>query len=146
MSRAPETTEEHNVAVAKRLMDAFNAGDLDASLALLKEEAHPDFVWKPAIAILDGGEYRGADGMRAYDEDFRASFQAQSFEPEFSRAIGTDTVLILGRLHGTGQQSGASVSGERGIVLRFRERKLASMASYPSHAEAIRVAEEETAA
>jgi ketosteroid isomerase-like protein len=131
------TLAQRQIEVTQRATEAFNAGDLD----FLAQAVTSDFVWRPAIGTLESREYRGIDAMRHYWRDLGESFDETRFETAECRTVAADTVVILGRLHATGHSSGAAVSGERGIVARFRGERIASMTSYPSWTETIRIAQ-----
>ena len=131
-----------HVDMARRGNEMFNARDFRR----LAEIAHPDVVWRPAMGTLESRQYHGLDGMRRYQDDLGAGFRDLGFEIESLHEIGSDTVLMVGRLHGTGSSSGVTVSGERGVVIRFRDDKITSIESFPSVAHAREVAQEGAAA
>ena len=118
--------------IARRGIELFNARDVER----IAEIAHPDLVWRPAMGTLEGREYHGLDGIAQYRQDLDAGFRDIGFEIEAVEPIGSDTVLVIGRLYGTGFSSGVSVSGERGVVIRFRDDKITSIESFPFVARA----------
>jgi ketosteroid isomerase-like protein len=132
------TGANRHAELARRGVEMFNGRDFGH----LSEIAHDDVVWRPALGQLEDREYRGLEGFVEYTRDIGASFQDERFEIESIRPVGDDAVIVFGRLHGTGARSGVAVSGERGVVIRFRDGKIAAMESFPSAAEALHAVEE----
>jgi hypothetical protein len=62
------------VAVAKRVIDAYNRRDVDG---LFAELATPDFEYYPAItrALDGGGGYRGREGVDRFAADTRENWE-----------------------------------------------------------------------
>jgi hypothetical protein len=91
------------VDVAKRVVDAYNRRDVDG---LFAELATPDFEYYPAVTrALEGGGYRGREGLERFDADTRENWEELQSLPEEFRDLG-DRVLVLGRLKGRGKGSG----------------------------------------
>ena len=92
-------TERPRTDIAQRLFDAFNARDLDGTLALL----HPDVVFEPVSgAVLNDGEpYRGHEGMRRYFADVQDHWSELIVNPVHVRAAG-NAVVALGHVSGAG--------------------------------------------
>ena len=125
------------VDVAKRLVDAYNRRDVDG---LFAELVTPDFVWYPGmVRALDGGGYRGREGVELFAVDTRESWEElQNIAEEF-RDLG-DRVLVLGRLRGRGKASGASVDQPYIAVLDFSGERVCRSEVYYDHAEGLRAA------
>jgi len=61
------------VDVAKRVVDAYNRRDVDR---LFAELATPDFEYYPGIVrALDGGSYRGREGVERFAVDTRENWE-----------------------------------------------------------------------
>ena len=124
---------EGNVAVVRRVYQAFNAGDTETLVSL----AAPEFVIHASEAT-DGAEHHGpgafAEIQRAIDNRWRDL----RLEPlEFYEA--GDKVLVLGTLVAKSRENEglASITGH---VWTLREGKLTAMKAYLSSEEAIREA------
>ena len=90
------------VDVAKRVVDAYNRRDVDG---LFAELATPDFEWYPAIArALDGGGYRGREGVERFAADTEENWAEFQIIPEEFRDLG-DRVLVLGRIKDAGREA-----------------------------------------
>ena len=123
--------------VAKRVVDAYNRRDVDG---LLAELATPDFEYYPGIVMaLDGGGYRGREGVEKFAADTRENWEElQSLSEEF-RDLG-DRVLVLGRMKGRGKGSGVPVDSPHVIILDFRGDRIWRSRVYLDRAEGLRVA------
>src|SRR5205823_3310709 len=103
--------------VAKRVVDAYNRRDVDG---LFAELATPDFEWYPGIVrALDGGGYRGREGIARFAVDTEETWAELQIIPEEFRDLG-DRVLVLGRIKGRGRGSGTPVDAPQAIILDFR--------------------------
>jgi ketosteroid isomerase-like protein len=118
-------------------MDAYNRRDVDG---LFAELATPDFEYYPAVVkALDGGGYRGREGVERFKVDTSENWEElQSFPEEF-RDLG-DRVLVLGRLKGRGKASGAPVDEPQAVILDFRGDRIWRSRVWLDHAEGLREA------
>lgn len=94
-----------NVALFRRVSDAYNRRDVDAFLEL----AHPEVEWHPAFQVLLGGEaavYRRHDGMRQRFREVDEALSAIDAEWVEVRDLG-ERIVATGRLHIRGRESGA---------------------------------------
>jgi ketosteroid isomerase-like protein len=124
---------QENVEVVRRLLDAFNARDLDRFARLTTE----DFEWSPSMVAIDGEVLLGREGIETYFgrmidawDEFRVA------DGEF-RDLG-DRVLWRGRLDGRGRISGALVSAPLDILYGLRDGQVSSMRSFLDHTEALK--------
>ncbi|HME04466.1 MAG TPA: nuclear transport factor 2 family protein [Solirubrobacteraceae bacterium] len=125
------------VDVAKRVVDAYNRRDVDA---LFAELATPDFEYYPGIVrALDGGGYRGREGVEKFAADTRENWEELQSLPEEFRDLG-DRVLVLGRMKGRGKGSGVPVESPYATILDFRGDRIWRSRVYLDRAEGLRVA------
>ncbi len=126
---------QQNVEIAKRATDAYNRRDLEL---FFDELVTPDFEWFPALTrALDGGGYRGREGVERFLADTRESWEElQVFAEEF-RDLG-DQVLLLGRMRGRGRGSGAEVDAPIANVIDFRDGRMWRTRVYFDCAEALK--------
>ena len=126
---------QQNVAVAKRVIDAYNERALD----LLSELVTPDFEFFPAmLREVEGRSYRGRDGMAEYFEEAAETWEHTKVVAEEIRDLG-DRVLALGRLFGRGRGSGIEVDMPQGSLSELRGTRM-SRTRATSHAEALEAA------
>ena len=125
------------VDVAKRVVDAYNRRDVDG---LFAELATPDFEYYPGIVrALDGGGYRGREGVEKFAVDTRENWEDLQSHPEEFRDLG-DRVLVLGRMKGRGKGSGVPVDSPYVTILDFRGDRIWRSRVYLDRAEGLRVA------
>ena len=124
---------QENVEIVRRLLDAFNARDLDRFAGLTTQ----DFEWSPSMVAIEGEVFLGREGIETYFgrmidawDEFRVA------DGEF-RDLG-DRVLWRGRLDGRGRISGAPVSAPLDILYGLRDGQVSSMRSFLDHAEALK--------
>jgi ketosteroid isomerase-like protein len=124
-----------NVAIAKRIYEARNRGDIDAVLA----ECDPDVTWRPHLATLGTRPISGHDEVRAYMVSLREDWQSFRHEPEEFFDAG-DTVVAFLQTYARGRGSGVEVEVAVAHVLSFEGGKCLGYVSYHDRAEALRVA------
>lgn len=108
---------EENVALTRRIIEAFNARDIEAYIAL----CDPNMEWHSTFAAVGGGVYRGRDELRRWHEDLEETWGEEiRIEPEAFFDLGEYT-LMFAVLHGRGQQSGADVAMPYAAVARWRD-------------------------
>jgi ketosteroid isomerase-like protein len=122
-----------NVEVIRRVVDAFNARDLDRLL----EDLQPDVELHPLRAQLEGKAYRGHEGIREMLADFDEDWEYVQLRPEEFRDAG-DTVVVLGRLGARGRTSGVDLDVPMGFVWKLRDGKGAYAETFSEPADALR--------
>ena len=126
---------EENIEVARRATDAFNRRDVEE----LVEVSHPDSEWLPFRAQVEGGVYRGHDGIRQFVVDMEEDWSRFQVEPVELIDLG-DRVLLIGRVHAVARGSGVTVENEAGFVMDFRGGQVVRLVSYSDPDEARREA------
>jgi uncharacterized protein (TIGR02246 family) len=92
---APASTQQQLAAAMAQSAAAWNRGDLDAFLAVYKDDAHTAFM---APTITYGLPDIKARYARTYFKDGKPKAQLSYDDLKF-RALGTDYVLMTGRWH-----------------------------------------------
>ena len=107
-----------SVEVVAGFYEAFNRGDIDATLEFL----HPRFEWRPAFgrALMGHNVYLGRDGFRSYYRDIGEAFSEYHVEPRYIERIDADIVIVHGSTSGTGRTSCAKLA--RTFVMRYELR------------------------
>jgi len=130
---------QENVETVRRVLEAWNADDLDAFLA----ELDPEVEWHPSIEpALEGGEtaYRGLDGARKAWDDYRGgAWERLTAQIQEIRDLG-ESVLVLGHLDVTGRTTGIGFHEELGQLISFRGGKSVRSRDFLSHAETLEAA------
>ena len=125
-----------NVAIAERIYDARNRGDVDAVLA----DCDPEVTWHPHLATLGGNPICGHDGVREYMASLQEDWIGFRHEPEEFIDAGEDTVVALLHTYARGRESGADVEVPVAHVLTFKQGKCMGYVSYHDRAKALRLA------
>lgn len=126
---------QENVAVARRLLSAFNRGDRAAWLALLDEE----YELVPVAEWPDPPAIRGPEDAWRFYADVAHTLSLGHAQIEFVDA-GGDKVLGHQRHEAHGRTSGANVEIQLWIVMTCREGKVLRDEWYTDRAEALEAA------
>ncbi len=125
-----------NVELVQRGYALFNAGDIDAWLALF----HGDIELKVS-GVFPGFDplYRGHDGLRRFCETLLEAWESFRADPVevVDRGEYVGVVLALGA---KGAGSGAEVDVKFNHAFRFREGLIDRWASYPTLDQALEAA------
>ena len=127
---------EAKVDIARRGIDAFNRGDVEA----LVPDTTEDVELFPALAgAVEGGGFHGRAGIEAYFQITAETWDEFRILAEDFYDLG-DRVLIVGRIWGRGKGSRVPVEAPNAIVMDFRGTKVWRIHSYFDQAEAQDVA------
>jgi ketosteroid isomerase-like protein len=108
-----------NVEIARRLMRAFNEGDVEAIVA----ECDPDVEWEEqAIPGVDR-VFRGHDGVRRWADLLGQGLSSLDVQEE-ALMEADDSVIASVRVEGEGTSSGVKVEMHVHLVATFRDGKL----------------------
>jgi ketosteroid isomerase-like protein len=124
-----------NVEIVRRLVEAFNARDLEAMFAVL----HPQAALHPLRAQLEGKAYVGHEGLRELLADFDQDWEYVQMDPEDFRGAD-DRVVVLGRLRARARTSGMDLDVPMGFVWTLREGLVVHGRTFSDPADAIRAA------
>src|SRR5436309_1889227 len=117
-----------NVEFVGSLLAGVADLDRQALLAALPElitqVADPDIEWVEEPQNVDGRVYHGYDGVRQSIERWLDQWDGFGYEAERFVDCGDD-VLVVGREHGRGMTSGASVTSRHYSVWTIRAGKIA---------------------
>ncbi len=127
---------EQNVELARRAIDAFQAGDVESFLALMD----PDVEVFSDPELPNSGTFRGHEGYMRWTmewldawDDFR--IEAQEFEP-----VGDRHVLIAVLQRGRGKGSGVEVEMRAWYMAEFRDGAAVRMHLYSTREQAFEAA------
>ena len=124
-----------NVEVFGRLLDAFNARNLDGFL----DECDPEIELHSRFTAV-GGVYRGEMGLRRWHADLGDAWDYLQLQLDRVIDVDDDTILVLMTLTGKGRGSGVEIRQEIAHLDTFRAGKVARIVTYTDRAEAFAAA------
>ena len=108
-----------NEQVVQELFDAFRHGDVDGVLA----RCDPGVEFSSLLSKVEGGTYRGHDGIRRFFADQRQAWERWEPSPDELEVAG-DMALVVGKTALRGRGSGAEVEVDWAYVMRLRAGKV----------------------
>jgi ketosteroid isomerase-like protein len=126
---------ERNVELMRRMVEAYNARDVDAFIACCE----PGAEFRPLLSATVGGSvYHGHEGLRQWFRDLAHAWGDEiRAEPETYFDLGEHT-LSFNTFRGRGRQSGAEVAMPVTLVARWRNDLLVYIKGYAHRQEALR--------
>jgi ketosteroid isomerase-like protein len=114
--------------------ERFAARDLEGLVALYDPEVE---LLPSTSALVEGGSYRGLDGVRRYFANMLDLYEIYRLELDDVReAVGC--VVALGRWHALGRGSGIDLETAIGWVVRLRGERILGVLSFREPADALR--------
>jgi ketosteroid isomerase-like protein len=126
---------EDNVEIVRRVFEALRESDVGAFVRYF----HPDAEMLLPRNVLEGGSYRGHDGVRQAIADALETWEAFRIEISEIRTVG-DQAVALGRTVNVGKGDAPTVEYESAYLIKLRDGKIAFWRPYQSHREALQVA------
>jgi ketosteroid isomerase-like protein len=118
----------------RRAWGAASRGDEEGMLS----EFHPEIVAIPFGAEMEGKAYRGHDGvMTWWRDEIKASWNYFEVLPQQFQRVGK-RILVTGRWHARGQESGVELDIPASWVIEVRDGKIVFWQTYTDHARARR--------
>lgn len=127
---------EANVALIRGIYDGFAAGDVRAVLGAMK----PDIVWNEAenFPYSDGNPYVGPEAI-AEGVFGRCIGEWDGFRVAIDEILDAgDTIVALGRYHGTCKATGKALNAQLAHVWRIEDGKAAAFQQYTDTLQAVR--------
>jgi ketosteroid isomerase-like protein len=121
-----------HIEIVRAAIEAFNRRDGEAFGALLASDA--EIV--PVRAALDGTVFRGPDAAAQYCAAVDDTWDELRWEVEDVRDGGA-WVLALGRIRGSGRDSGAAIDARAAWIARFEEDLILNFQTYADRTEAL---------
>jgi ketosteroid isomerase-like protein len=118
--------------VVRRAWAASSRADYEG----FRRELDPEIVAIPFGAAMEGKSYRGPDAIIGWlrDEIF-ATWEVFEVLPERFERVG-DRLLVTGRWHALGAESGVELNIPATWVIEVRDGKIAYWQTYTDHAQA----------
>lgn len=126
-----------NVAIIRKLYDAFAAGDVPGVLGAMS----PSIVWSEAenFPYADGNPYVGPEAV-ANGVFMRCGTEWDGFTVTIDEILDAgETILALGRYSGVYKTTGKAMNAQLAHVWRIKDGKIAQFQQYTDTAQAQRV-------
>jgi ketosteroid isomerase-like protein len=124
---------EKNIELGRRLLEAFNARDGEALIALFDPQAE---VHSRLAGLGEVTSYRAHDGVRSWQTDLDEAWSEIRIEPEAHFDLG-EQILTFYVLRGRGRQSGVETSMWFASVARWRHGLCVSLKIHRDREEAL---------
>ena len=128
---------QENVEVVRKVIEAFNRGDLDAWLVYWTDDI--DLRVAPGLPD-DHGPINGKDALRAFLQGWLDTFDEFRIEPIELIDAGKDNVVVFMRLSGRAKLSGVETDLTYAELDTFRDGKIARARQYWTRDEALEAA------
>jgi len=128
---------QQNVDLVRAIYGAFAAGDVPGVISRMS----PDIVWTEAenFPYADNNPYRGPDSILG-GVFSRLAGEWDGFNAHPAEFLDSgDTVIVLGRYHGTYKATGRALDAQFAHVWRVAEGKAAAFQQYTDTLQAARV-------
>ena len=130
---------QENVEIVRRLtsrgLKAMRERDVEAWI----ECFHPEAEMLMPRNLLEGGNYKGHDGLRQAFEDAFKTWDDLRVEVEDIRPLD-DGALLLGHSVNVGKGNAPTIEFQSAFLIKLRDGKVSYCRPYQSHAEALEAA------
>ena len=128
---------DEDFELIRRAWDAASRRDE----AGFRADLHPEVEAVPFGAALEGKRYRGPDECWAWlRDDILGNWEFFEVIPEDFRRVG-DKILVTGRWHARGKESGVELDIAATWVVEVRDGKVAYWQTYTDRSQALRDAD-----
>src|SRR5438128_2516528 len=124
-------TEEENLELARQAYRVLTRGDVEALLEL----CDPDVEFVSRVTDVEGGAYRGVDGVREWFARMFDVFPSIEFEILEVVANADDVIVLRNRLTARARGSGMKIDQSWFQAVRGRAGKLVWWGSYGTREE-----------
>ena len=128
---------QENVEIVRRSTDAYNRRDLDGILESWAQDAMLD--WSNARSF-DAGVYRGHGEIRAFMEEFFASWDEVRIEIVYGPVEVEDGVVIAENVTYMRGRDGIEVQARSAWLITIRDGEQTSLTLYQTRHEALEAA------
>jgi len=123
---------QENVQIVRRAFSAFQGRDSKAWVNCF----HPDVELLLPRNVLEGGSYRGHEGVKRALADAFETWEIFGFDIQDIRTVD-DRVIALGRATTVGKGDAPSIEFQSAYLFKLCEGKINYLRPYQSHSEAL---------
>ena len=126
---------QENVERVLAAHEAFNRGDLDATV----EFFHPEAVWIPYLAGLEGREFRGHAALLDMWRDLRQNYAGFQIDPQ-EVIDGGDRMVVVVEARTIEPRSGVEVRQKWAQLMSIRDDLIERVEPFPTREAALEAA------
>jgi len=123
---------QENVEIVRRAFSAFQRRDSKAWVNCF----HPDVELLLPRNVLEGGSYRGHEGVKRALADASETWETFGFDIQDIRTVD-DRVIALGRATTVGKGDAPTIEFQSAYLFQLCEGKISYLRPYQSHSEAL---------
>jgi len=121
-----------DIALLWRVIERWNAGDEDLTLAVLD----PEIELQTPFSSLAGRPYRGIAGFREWRAEIREQFETWRLDVDEISRLGGDRLLVKGAAHVRGHGSGIELDQPATTLVDVRAGRVLRVRIFLSEEEA----------
>jgi ketosteroid isomerase-like protein len=121
-----------NMELVRQAFRAFIKRDSEAWV----ECFHPDVEFLLPRNVLEGGSYRGHEGVRRALADSFQTWEDFRFDIQDMKAVD-DRVIVVGRTTAVGKGDAPAVDYQSAYLCKVRDGRISYLRPYQSHSEAL---------
>lgn len=129
----PTDRQQRNVDLARRGLEVYNRGDIDAVLKLFSPEVR---VYSPP-EFINSGMFHGHEGWLSWIGQWNEAWEAFDIRVDEVEPIGERFVVVRVRQEGRGRGSGISVEQDVVYLYEIRDELCVYLAIYPDRERAL---------
>ena len=129
-------TPEANVEIVRRLLEAWNQGDVAATLDQFDDDC--EVAFRPQVP--EPGPFHGRVELGAWMEGFRAAWISSRVQLVDVAAEQDDQLVAMLRLTGVGAESGIPIELDWANLFEFRDGKIVRWRDFDDLSEALEAA------
>jgi ketosteroid isomerase-like protein len=123
---------QENVEIVRRMVERWNRRDLQGFLALFSA----DVECFPAVDQPESQSFRGREALADYANGWLAAFDPYVLEASEYLDLG-ECVVVVGRVVGSGRESGVTVADDDAWLYRFLDGKVIGYRECGTKADAL---------
>jgi ketosteroid isomerase-like protein len=127
---------EESVDVVRAAWRSYGRGGIDAALDYFSE----DCVSEDFPELPDRATYRGRDGWRRRDRQFRRPWAALVFEPAEFIDVGDEAVVVVATMHGHGEGGEVPMRMSFAFLYEVRDGMIVRDRAFTSRDQALQAA------
>jgi hypothetical protein len=128
-----------NLEIARRIAEANHSGSPEETVERFVELVHPELEFRSVLSSVEGGTYRGPEGIRRYIADMGEAWEEWRTEVVEIEELSENTVLASFTTHAVGK-GGFEGDLATFLMITIEDGKARRVISCPTREEALAAA------